>query len=79
MTTHRLSRLQERILAWLTQEYIRSKGSRSPGHQDLVIALDGEHHQSVSRSLKNLEAKELVTVGRSAGGKAEYINLVRQG
>jgi len=79
MTTHRLSRLQHRILTWLWQEYTRSKGSRSPSHQDLVRALDGEHHQSISRSLLNLEDKGLVMVGRSAGGKAEYINLTRQG
>ncbi len=79
MTAHRLSRLQRRILAWLEAEVVRSKGSRSPGHQDLVRALAGVHRQSISRSLKSLEARRLVVVGRTPWGEAEYVNLVRQG
>ncbi len=79
MTQHRLSRLQRRILAWLEAEVVRSKGSVSPSNMDLVRALGDEHHHSISRSLKNLEAKGLVTVGRTPWGEAEYVNLVRQG
>jgi len=78
MTQHRLSHLQRRILAWLKAEYIRSKGSVSPGNQDLVKALSDEHHHSISRSLKNLEAKGLITVGRTPGGTAEYVNLTHK-
>jgi len=78
MTQQRLSRLQKRILAWLEHEYIRSKGSVSPGHQDLVKALSDEHHHSISRILKNLEAQGLITVGRTAGGTAEYVNLTHK-
>ena len=78
MAPQRLSRLQKRILNWLEQEYIRSKGSVSPGHQHLVKALSDEHHQSISRSLKNLEAKGLITVGRTLGGTAEYLNLTHK-
>ncbi len=66
-------------MAWLAAEVVRSKGSVSPAHMDLVRALAGEHHQSISRSLKNLEVKGLVTVGRTPGGEAEYVNLTRQG
>jgi len=75
MAAQRLSHLQKRILAWLEHEYIRSKGSISPGNQELVKALSDEHHQSISRSLKNLEAKRLISVGRTPGGTAEYVNL----
>ena len=78
MAPQRLSHLQERILAWLHAEVARSKGSRSPSHQDLVRALPGVHRQSISRSLKSLEAQGLVTVGRSPGGMAQYVNLVRK-
>ena len=77
MAPHRLSHLQRRILAWLEAEVARSKGSRSPGHQDLVQALAGVHRQSISRSLKSLEARGLILVGRSPGGMAEYVNLLR--
>jgi len=75
MAPQRLSRLQRRILSWLEHEYIRSKGSVSPGNQDLVKTLSDEHHHSISRSLKNLEAKGLISVGRTPGGTAEYVNL----
>jgi len=78
MAPHRLSRLQKRILTWLRQEYVRTKGSVSPGNQQLVEALSDEHHHSISRSLKNLEAKGLITVGRTPGGTAEYLNLTRK-
>jgi len=78
MASHRLSHLQKRILTWLTTEYVKTKGSVSPGHQDLVKALSDEHHQSISRSLKNLEAKGLITVGRTPGGTAEYLNLTHK-
>jgi len=79
MTIQRLSRLQRRILAWLEAEHTRTRGTRSPSHQDLVRTLPGVYRQSISRSLKSLEAQGLVTVGRSPGGMAEYVNLVRKG
>ena len=75
MAPYRLSRLQKRILAWLEQEYIRSKGSVSPGNQDLVKALSDIDKVSISRTLKNMEAKGLISVGRTPGGKAEYLVL----
>jgi len=78
MAQHRLSRLQKRILDWLRQEYVRTKGSVSPGNQQLVEVLSDEHHHSISRSLKNLEAKGLITIGRTPGGTAEYLNLTRK-
>ncbi len=78
MARQRLSRLQLRILGWLEAEYDRTRGTVSPGNQELVRALANEHYQSISRSLKNLEQKGYVTVGRTPGGQAEYVNLTRK-
>jgi len=56
----------------------RTKGSVSPGNQDLIKALSDISKASISRTLKNMEAKGLVSVGRTPGGKAEYVNLTRK-
>ena len=73
MAPQRISGLQKRILAWLEAEYVRTKGSVSPGNQELVAALSDISKASISRTLKNMEAKGLITVGRTPGGKAEYL------
>jgi len=78
MASQRLSHLQKRILVWLRQEYVRTKGSVAPGNQALVAELSDINKASISRSLKNLEAKGLITVGRTAGGIAEYLVLTRK-
>jgi len=78
MAPQRLSHLQRRILSWLEAEHIRTKGSVSPGNQELVKTLSDINKVSISRSLKNLEAKGLVTVGRTAGGKAEFLVLTHK-
>ena len=53
-------------------------GSVSPSNQELVIALSDISKASISRTLKNMEAKGLISVGRTPGGKAEYLNLTRK-
>ncbi len=78
MAPQRLSRLQKRILAWLEAEYIRSRGSVSPGSLELVKALSDIDKTSISRTLKNLQQKGLISVGRTPGGKAEYVNLTHK-
>jgi DNA-binding MarR family transcriptional regulator len=77
----RLSRLQRRILAWLAAEEQRTRGTMSASHADLVQALVARGHDkgNVSTSLKGLEAKELVTIARTPGGKAEAIDLTCAG
>ena len=77
MASRRLSHLQRRILAWIEAEVRRTKGSIAPGNQDLVKALSDIDKTSISRTLKNLEAKGLISVGRTPGGKAEYLVLTR--
>jgi len=78
MAPQRLSRLQRRILIWLKTEYVRTKGTTSPANQELVAALPDINKVSISRSLKNLEAKGLISVGRTPGGMAEYLVLTRK-
>jgi len=77
MAPQRLSRLQKRILAWIEAEYVRTKGSVS-SNQELVKALSDIDKTSISRTLKTLEAKGLIFVGRTPGGKAEFVNLTRK-
>ncbi len=58
-------------------DYERSKGSRSMGNYELVAELKQQGFDSgnASKSIKNLEAKGLVTVGRTWRGKAENVVL----
>jgi DNA-binding MarR family transcriptional regulator len=81
MAPERLSRLQRRILAWLAQEERRTRGTMRASHEDLVRALvaRGFDKGNLSHSLKGLEAKGLVTVTRTPGGKAEAVDLTPEG
>ena len=81
MAEHRLSRLQRRILAWLLAEDQRTRGTMAADHRDLVRALVafGFEQGNVSRSLKGLEAKGLVTIARTPGGHAEAVALTPEG
>ena len=74
MTTTRLSHLQRRILQYVYKAEARSGWSVSPSHYELVRAL-GANKGTISISLRNLEAKGLVQVYRTHGGKAESIWL----
>jgi DNA-binding MarR family transcriptional regulator len=78
MATHRFSRLQRRIPAWLVAEEQRTRGTRSASHEDLVHAL-AHDKGNLSHSLRNLEAKGLITVACTPGGKAEAITLTPRG
>jgi len=78
---HRLSRLQRDILAWLVAEDERLRGTVAASHMDLARALvaRGFDKGNVSTSLKGLEAKGLVTITRTPGGKAEAVDLTAEG
>jgi len=78
MALVRLTRLQRRILAWLAQDAQRTRGTMAASHQDLVHAL-GIDKGNLSHSLANLETKGLITMIRTAGGKAEAIDLTSVG
>ena len=81
MAPARLSRLQRRILAWLAAEDQRTRGTIAADHLDLVQALVslGFDKGNVSTSLKGLEAKGLVTITRTPGGRAEAVALTHEG
>jgi DNA-binding MarR family transcriptional regulator len=81
MAKPRLSRLQRRILAWLVAEDQRTRGTMAADHQALVRALValGFDKGNVSTSLKGLEAKGLVRLTRTPGGRAEAVDLTAEG
>ena len=81
MAPERLSRLQRRILAWLAAEDQRTRGTMAAEHQALVRALValGFDKGNVSTSLRGLEAKGLVRLTRTPGGRAEAVDLTAAG
>ena len=78
MAVVRLSRLQKRLLRWLHHDHQRTRGHMSSSHQDLVRACPGDKG-NISRSLRTLEARGLLVIGRPPGGKAEYVFLTVAG
>jgi DNA-binding MarR family transcriptional regulator len=76
-----LSRLQRRILIWLVAEDQRLRSTMAASHEALARALvaRGFDKGNVSTSLKGLEAKGLVTITRTPGGRAEAVELTREG
>ncbi len=74
----RLSTLQKRMLCWLDDEERRSNRISSSSHQQLVQALPNAKG-NISHSLRLLEARGLVKIGRSPGGQAENVRLTSQG
>ncbi len=71
MTASRLSRLQSRTLTWLTAEEQRTRGTMSASDQDVVHALGADED--------NFEAKGLIIITRTLGGKAEAVDLTVEG
>ena len=78
MVAQRLSRRQKHILQWLATEHQRTRGMIRSSHQDLVRALPGDKG-NISHSLHTLEARGLIVIGRSPGGKAEALWLTPEG
>ena len=78
MAAQRLSRRQNHILQWLAMDHQRTRGIITSSHQDLVRALPGDQG-NLSHSLQTLEARGLIVIGRSPGGKAESVWLTSEG
>jgi DNA-binding MarR family transcriptional regulator len=78
MAPQRLSALQGRILAWLQAHEQRTRGTMSASYSELRQAL-GHEKGNLSHSLANLEAKGLLRLARTPGGKAEALDLTPQG
>ena len=78
MATPRLSRLHRRILQWLAADHQRTRGFILSSHGELVHALRGDKG-NISRSLRTLEARGGLVIGRSPGGKAPPLTLTPAG
>lgn len=78
MVAQRVSRLQKRILRLLVAEYHRTRGGTSMGHYELVKALGGDKG-NISHSLRTLEARGWIAIGRTPGGRADYLDLTPEG
>jgi transposase len=78
MAAQRLSRRHKRILQWLAADHQRTQGMIRSSHQDLVRAVPGDKG-NLSHSLQTLEARGLIVIGRSPGGKAEALWLTLEG
>ncbi len=78
MAARRLSRLQRRIMRQLLTSHQRTRGTLAISHVELVQAIGGDR-SNVGQSLRTLEARGLLTIGRTPGGKAEYVALTSEG
>jgi DNA-binding MarR family transcriptional regulator len=78
MAATRLSQLQKRFLRWLATDAQRTRGVVASSHQALVGALKGDKGH-ISHSLRTLETRGWLVIGRSAGGKAESLRLTPEG
>ncbi len=78
MVAQRLSRLQKRILKLLLVEHQRTQGGTSLGHLEVVKAL-GKDKGNISHSLRTLETRGLIGIGRTQGGQSNYLYLTVEG
>lgn len=78
MAMQRVSRLQKHILRLLLAEHHRSQGRMAMGHLELVKALVGDK-SNISHSLRTLETRGWIVIGRTLGGRAESLNLTPAG
>ena len=78
MATQHLSQLQKQILRWLWADDQRTHGGTSSSHHELLQALPGDK-SNISRSLRTLEERGWIVIGRTAGGKAESLYLTPEG
>ena len=78
MAAQRLSKLQRQILSSMWSQYELTQGGLSTAHLELVKQL-GRDKSNVSHSLRTLERRGLITIGRSPGGQAIYLDLTPEG
>ena len=78
MSAQRVSRLQKRILRLLVAEHRRTEGGTSLSHYELVQTLEG-YKGNISQSLRRLEARGVIVIGRTPGGQADYLYLTPEG
>ena len=77
MATQRRSRLHKHILQWWVADHQRTKGVIVSSHEELVKALQRDKG-TISRSLRLLEARGWIVIGRAPGGKAHHLTLTQE-
>jgi len=78
MAAQRLARQHQRILPWFAANSQRTRGVLTSSPQDVVRALPGDKRH-IGQSLQTLEARGLLAIHRSPGGKAEALWLTPEG
>jgi hypothetical protein len=78
MTATRLSRLQNQMLRWLHADERRSRGVIARRHPELVQAVPSAKG-TMSHSLRLLDTRGLMRIGRSPGGRAASVTLTTAG
>ena len=78
MATQRVSRLQKQMLRWLLTDHHRTRGVLASSHEELVKALGGDKG-NISHSLRTLEARGWIVLGRTPGGRADSLYLTPTG
>ena len=78
MAPRRLSQLQRNILTWLFAQHQRTRGGVIMGHYEWVQAL-GLNTSNLSHSLRTLETRGVIRMGRTPGGKADGVDLTSEG
>ena len=78
MAAQRVSRRQKDILRWLLTDHQRTRGVMASSHAELVKALGGDKG-NMSHSLRTLEVRGWIVLGRTPGGRAESLYLTPAG
>jgi hypothetical protein len=78
MAAQRVSRLQKQMLRWLLADHHRTRGVISSSHEALVQARGGAKG-NISHSLRMLEARGWIVLGRTPGGRRESLYLTPTG
>ena len=78
MTTQRVSRLQKQMLRWLLTDHQRTRGVLASSQEELVKAL-GSDKGNISHSLRTLEARGWIVLGRTPDGRSVSLYLTPAG
>jgi len=78
MAAQRVSRLPKQMLRWLLADHHRTRGILASSHEEFIKAL-GSDKGNISHSLRTLEARGWIVLGRTPGGRTESLYLTPTG
>ena len=78
MATQRVSRRQKQILRWLLTDHQRTRDVLASSQEELVKAL-GSDKGNISHSLRTLEARGWIVLGRTPGGRSASLSRTPAG